>query len=299
MNNVITKPDIVDPLITDWTDGLDNLQEKTIGNQGLNISNYNNDLEPEILTNSFFEANGHFYNVTADTPVTGWSGIANESIVWLEFNYGLQIFDWATPAYAAFDSERAGYYDGDNRLFFQLYKDITGNWTQKARLSNTVGAVEVATVDLNVWGNAAVAGDIESAIGDFRILSSGDATITTFNATNSISTGNLNATNVNTTGGTYVGGTVYGGPGIVMSPSNSTYGTWSIGSGATLVIPAGAYMVQWNKSTDIPKTQCYVNTSWQGEQAVSYGYMTSDGINKRFWNTFGSAATCYYRKFIV
>ncbi len=96
------------------------------GKSEVTLSNYDNDTAPDIKVGSVFDCNGAIFSVTSsDETPSGYSGIANDTMFYLIYSVGLNEFIYTATAPTWSDSKQ-GWYDGNNRYFFSMYKDSGG-----------------------------------------------------------------------------------------------------------------------------------------------------------------------------
>ncbi len=96
------------------------------GKSEVTLSNYDNDTAPDVKVGSVFDCNGSIFEVTSnDETPSGYSGIANDTMFYLIYSAGLNEFIYTATAPTWSDSKQ-GWYDGNNRYFFSMYKDSGG-----------------------------------------------------------------------------------------------------------------------------------------------------------------------------
>ncbi len=96
------------------------------GKSEVTLSNYDNDTAPDVKVGSVFDCNGSIFEVTSsDETPSGYSGIANDTMFYLIYSASLNEFIYTATAPAWSDSKQ-GWYDGNNRYFFSMYKDSGG-----------------------------------------------------------------------------------------------------------------------------------------------------------------------------
>jgi len=113
---------------------MDNTKENRLMVRGYNssaLSNINNNSEPKIIGR--VEINGEIVNLASLISITGWSGIANSSNVYVKVTgLGAASFTITTPTW---DNTKQGWYSGSDRYVFKIYKDASGLYTNKASMS--------------------------------------------------------------------------------------------------------------------------------------------------------------------
>ncbi|HUT86626.1 MAG TPA: hypothetical protein VMX15_00880 [Candidatus Heimdallarchaeota archaeon] len=123
---------------------LEQLQTQRIGYMAVSLTNYDNDLEPEIAEGSVLEIGGAVYEAAADEPITGWGGIGNSNDVYILIDAGTlgAVFTLVAPTWS---TTKQGWYDGLDRYVGKLYKDGAGAYTLKrVPYPRRVAAIRVA-----------------------------------------------------------------------------------------------------------------------------------------------------------
>ena len=115
--------------------------DKMVGYIQCSLSNYDNNLEPDIEAGSCLEVDGSFFYVTSDESISGWSGISNSTQTYIKAtpsgsagNQSLS-FSYTTTA-PTWSGAKQGYYETgtSNRIIGIVYKDSSGNYTNKNML---------------------------------------------------------------------------------------------------------------------------------------------------------------------
>lgn len=103
----------------------------------VSLSNYDNDSAPAVKQGSSFDSKGVPVDIGSDLTPTGYAGISNSTtfyVYWDEsagsFIYSATVPTW-TPLYQ-------GWYNGDDRALFSMYKDSTGNLYESKQVLNNV-----------------------------------------------------------------------------------------------------------------------------------------------------------------
>ena len=95
----------------------------------ITITNYDNDSAPQVTAGSIFACNGtHFENTALATP-TGYSGISNSTTFYLYYDESGGVFIYSSTAPTWSDALQ-GWYNGNDRAFFSMYKDSGGTLYQ-------------------------------------------------------------------------------------------------------------------------------------------------------------------------
>ena len=111
-----------------------NLAYKT--QNDITLSNYDNDLAPQVQAGSVFANNGAQFENTSDVSPSGYGGIANSTIFYLYFDVSGNEFIFSSTV-PVWDDDKQGWYNGNDRAFFSMYKDSGGTLYQnKYRLGD-------------------------------------------------------------------------------------------------------------------------------------------------------------------
>ncbi len=104
------------------------------GKSEITLSNYDNDTAPAVKVGSTFDCNGAIYLVeTSDETPSGYSGITNDTMFYLVFDVSALGFVYTETAPTWSDSKQ-GWYNGNDRYFFSMYKDSGGTLYQQKYL---------------------------------------------------------------------------------------------------------------------------------------------------------------------
>jgi hypothetical protein len=96
----------------------------------ITLSEYDTDLAPVVKVGSVFENNSAFFQVTtSDITPTGYSGISNSTTFYLYFDESATAFIYSATA-PTWNDARQGWYNGDDRALFSMYKDSGGTLYQ-------------------------------------------------------------------------------------------------------------------------------------------------------------------------
>ena len=105
------------------------------GYRSITIDEYTTTAAPDLQA-GFVEVGGEIYENTAALTITGWGGIANSTQAYI------YIVPSGTTASAIFSSTaptwshaKQGYYNGNNRALWAIYKDGSGNYTAKSAMT--------------------------------------------------------------------------------------------------------------------------------------------------------------------
>ncbi len=111
---------------TDFTAMMATINKSYKGKSEITLSNYDNDTAPAVKVGSVFDCNGAIYLVeTADETPSGYPGITNDTMFYLIFDVSALAFEYTSTAPTWSDSNQ-GWYNGNDRYFFSMYKDSGG-----------------------------------------------------------------------------------------------------------------------------------------------------------------------------
>lgn len=116
-----------------------------IGKHDITLSNFGNDSAPVVKIGSKFENNGALFKVlTGDETPTGYAGMTNSTIFYLYYDESGGVFIYSNTA-PTWNHTLQGWYNGNDRAFFSMFKDSGGTLYQsKLKLSNN-GDVSIRT----------------------------------------------------------------------------------------------------------------------------------------------------------
>lgn len=139
------------------------ISESVKGYSAVSLSEYATDLSPVVKGGSVFEANGAIITIGSDLAPTGYAGVTVSTTFYLYYDAigGGFIYDETTPVWS---DTLQGWYDGNNRALFSMFKDSGGILYQlkMALLHLNNGEVTYVKVnsDLVVRNEARVEGDL-------------------------------------------------------------------------------------------------------------------------------------------
>ena len=120
---------IGDVNLTSMMETLDRQRRKY---QGVSLTNYDNNNEPQIAAGSLVEVGGALFKFESNESITGWGGIGNDSDVYIKLvpsgATATAAFVTAAPTWS---TSKQGWYVGNDRYVGGLYKDSGGNYTIK------------------------------------------------------------------------------------------------------------------------------------------------------------------------
>jgi len=126
---------------------METLDRQRRGYQAVSLTNYDNTSEPKIAAGSIVELGGALFKCEADESITGWAGIGNNNDVYIKLvpsgTAATAAFTTAAPTWS---TSKQGWYVGNHRYIFKLYKDGSGNYTRKRLLlpepQEQIGTIE-------------------------------------------------------------------------------------------------------------------------------------------------------------
>ena len=87
---------------------------------------------PDVEVGSAWEIGGSIYEVdTGDETPSGWSGISNDTQVYIKFTASGEALEFTTTA-PSYSAAKGGWYSGNDRYLARVYKDSSGNAAGKA-----------------------------------------------------------------------------------------------------------------------------------------------------------------------
>ena len=155
------------------TSMMETLDRQRRGYQAVSLTNYDNTSEPKIAAGSIVELGGALFKCEADESITGWAGIGNDEDVYVKLvpsgTTAAAAFTTAAPTWS---TSKQGWYVGNDRYIGGLYKDASGNYTEKY-LYFLVGVNSV-----KVFGDGTIkfVGGIVSFVGGIVNFSGADLT---------------------------------------------------------------------------------------------------------------------------
>jgi len=120
----------------DYAMMLETINKSYKGKADITISEYTTSAAPDVKVGSVWEDNGAIFILeTADmTPaVAGYNAIANSTDFYLVYDVSASVFIFSSSAYTWSDALQ-GFYNGNDRAFFKMYKDAGGTLYQQKRL---------------------------------------------------------------------------------------------------------------------------------------------------------------------
>ena len=147
MATQITEPATTGTIgLTDWTNFIDRTTKQGRGYFGVTFSNLDATTESKPQAGSIIENNGSFFQSASEESPTGWSSISNSTQAYMYMdNAGAYSYSTSAPTFSA---SKNGYYNGTSRAVLKVYKDASGNYTNKGvYFSQNYIAGEIDTTD--------------------------------------------------------------------------------------------------------------------------------------------------------
>ena len=134
------------------------------GKSDITISNYDNDSAPVVKAGSVFDNNGILINVTSDATPTGYSGISVSTTFYLYWDESAGVFIYSATA-PTWSDDLQGWYNGDDRALFFMYKDALGTLYASKQVLKRPGEIYTKLIDIGDWdmdttGNLTVAHEV-------------------------------------------------------------------------------------------------------------------------------------------
>jgi hypothetical protein len=108
------------------------IESQRLGYQAISLQAYDTVLESAIMAGSVVEIGSALFEFTADEPITGWGGIANNNPVYIKLTVaGASVTASFTTVAPTWSTSKQGWYIGAERVIGGLYKDGAGLYTKK------------------------------------------------------------------------------------------------------------------------------------------------------------------------
>lgn len=239
---------------------INQIEKQRLGYQAISLTNFDNDSEPQIASGSKVEIGGALFEFTSNESITGWGSIGNNNDVYIKLVVsGTSVTAEFTTTAPSWSTSKQGWYDSLDRYIGGLYKDGSGNYTEKFLYDPTGRPIRKE----NFEDDAVVT----SKIKDSNVTT---AKIADYNATIKK---------------------------ITKSFSNGTqdiagYATWQIPEGLVQIIKTSSLGEPrlelyingaWRQQADNQN-----NGAW---------LVRSDGSNMRLYNNVSSTTTIFYQRF--
>lgn len=109
------------------------------------------DSEPVVEDGSKIEISNEIYSFTGNESITGWSGISNSTQAYIYFvpagSACTVIFSATAPTW---DTAKNGWYNGNNRAIWAVYRDSSGSYTSKNKMGRK-GETVTAIINVGDW----------------------------------------------------------------------------------------------------------------------------------------------------
>lgn len=104
------------------------------GKNDITLSNYSNELEPDVKVGSVFDNNGAIFVIDgSDITPEDYGTISVSTVFYLYYNAGTNLFEYSETI-PTWDDEKQGYYNINNRALFSMFKDSGGSLYQEKTL---------------------------------------------------------------------------------------------------------------------------------------------------------------------
>lgn len=114
------------------TSMMETLDRQRRGYQAISLTHYDDNLECEIAAGSLVEVGGALFKFESNESITGWAGIGNNNDVYIKLvPSGTTITAAFVTAAPTWSTSKQGWYVDNDRYVGALYKDGSGNYTQK------------------------------------------------------------------------------------------------------------------------------------------------------------------------
>jgi hypothetical protein len=123
---------------------------------------------PEVVVGSEFEIDGDVVTVTGtNESIGGLVAIANDNDVYIYFDVSAGTFEASTTA-PTFNTALGGWYNGDDRALFKLYKDGSGEYDDRFVLASLPEATglpgNISVKDVKISGGLTVSGNVDDGL---------------------------------------------------------------------------------------------------------------------------------------
>ena len=127
------------------------------GKADITLSAYNTTAAPDVKVGSVFEDNGAIFIVdTADITPTGYAGITNSTTFYLYYDESGSVFIYSNTA-PSWSDVLQGWYNGNDRAFFSMFKDSGGTLYQSKIKMSINGDISTRTkiIQIGDWNMVA------------------------------------------------------------------------------------------------------------------------------------------------
>ena len=123
------------------------------GYMDISLTNMSNDGAPQVMAGSRFELNGSLYYTEVNENIIAWNDYSNGTDL---FIYAVPSGEGAMFVYGngvpTYDPAKGGWYNGNNRALFKLYKSLSGGYTLKTPLIGPVMPVLQPVPFVEIFG---------------------------------------------------------------------------------------------------------------------------------------------------
>ena len=113
------------------------IQEFIPGYVEVSLTNHDNTSEPAIAAGSRLEISQEGYSNSIEEAITGWGAISNDTQAYIKLvPSGAEADPEFTDVVPTFNEAKAGWYDGNDRYIFSVYKTDATTYTDKLLLKN-------------------------------------------------------------------------------------------------------------------------------------------------------------------
>lgn len=240
---------------------INQIEKQRLGYQAISLTNFDNDLEPQIAAGSKVEIGGALFEFTAPESITGWAGIGASNNVYIKLVVaGTAVTAEFTTAAPTWSTSKQGWYVGLDRYIGGLYKDAGGNYTAKYLYDPTARLHSIREEDI-----------ADSAI------------ITAKIADNAVAVAKVPDYELT----------------VKKITKDCTGGSEAIAGGNTWLVPEGLFQIlRSSAEAGTLILQLYALGAWRSAGAAENSWMVrSDGVNMRLWNNSENMALIYYQRF--
>lgn len=160
------------PTTNDIAKLITNVNKTYIGQNKITITNYDADTAPQVTAGSTFDNNGtQWVNDALATP-TGYAGMNNSATFYLTYDESAGIFVYLQAAPAWSDAKQ-GWYTGNDRYLFSMYKDSGGTLYQRKRILEKQFLkpinLSIKIIDIGDWNmDTGTSVDVTHGLSDYK-----------------------------------------------------------------------------------------------------------------------------------
>jgi len=116
-----------------------------------NIDEYKTDDEPQLMEGSRIEVSGDIYIANSDESISGWSGVSVSTQAYIKIvpagSTATLEFTSTAPTWS---ETKKGWYNGNDRYLYMVYKDASGYYTDKNELYNK-NEIGIKRIKMGDW----------------------------------------------------------------------------------------------------------------------------------------------------